>query len=660
MTIHELEHYSPGNGFYDVKDQLRCYIYKITENAACMGDAARDAINETNELEKRNSFIREKLIKSLGGLPPGGTPLNPQITGIIQCNGFRIEKVIFESRPGVYVTANLYVPDGIEYPAGAVLFLCGHHKRAKHEDEYQVVCQYLVRAGLVVLAQDPVGQGERLSYYEKSINGTTVRWGIYEHDYAGIQCWPLGDASARYFLHDAMRGVDYLCTRPEVNPGKIGVTGNSGGGTQTALMMICDPRIAVAAPGTFITSRIAHLYTGGPADAEHIWPGMSVYGFDHEDMLISMVPKPVLVLAATSDFFPIEGTRRTVERARRFWEMYGKSDNIELFEDDSPHKYTRSMAKKAAEFFSKHLLAAKTLPILFKEEEIKPIASSHLWCTNSGQVKGEIPGAKFIYHENCSRLDEIEEERKTIPGEQRKKMALKWLKEKVYYNRKPCEYNCRHFMNTQVDELVAQASIWRAQEGIFNYGVLLRNYQFAGMDIPVTIAVWDGGTAQMHHHIRWIKETCNSGRAVMVLDTSGVGNILPNSFRSMPPHDFYGVIFKFANDFMWLGDSIAALRTYDVLRAIEAVQQFPGIKKEDVRLYAYGRQGLYAQLAAALNENIKNIDVRESIDSFASFVRSHHYDRYDIMSIIFPGILKYFDLPDITRWIKERSKDVPG
>ncbi|NSW89118.1 MAG: acetylxylan esterase [Firmicutes bacterium] len=655
MTVQELEQYSPSIGFYDVKDQLRSVIYKLTEEAASTGNAIRDAINNIDELEKRKAFIREKLIESLGGLPPSDTPLNPQITGVIHCNGFRIEKVIFESRPKVFVTANLYVPDGVEYPVGAVLFLCGHHERAKHEDEYQIVCQYLVRAGLVVLAQDPIGQGERFSYYEKSINSTTVRWGIYEHDYAGIQCWPVGDASARYFLHDAMRGIDYLCTRSEVDPDKIGVTGNSGGGTQTALMMICDPRIAAAAPATFITSRIAHLYTGGPADAEHIWPGMSVYGFDHEDMIISMAPKPVLVLAATSDYFPIEGTRWTVERAKRFWEMYGKIDNIELFEDNSPHKYTQSMAKKAAEFFSKHLLSRKTLPILQEDEEIRPIESSRLWCTNSGQVRGEMQGARFIYHGNCNRLDEIEKQRETIPEDQRRKMAIKWLKEKVYYNRKPCEYNCRHLMVTQVDELVVQASMWWTQEGIFNYGVLFRDYQFIGEDLPATIAVWDGGTTQIQPHIKWIRDTCNLRRAVMVLDTSGVGNILPNSFRSMPPLDFYGVIFKLVNDLMWLGDSMATLRTYDVLRAIEVVQQFPGIKKGDVHLYAYGRQGLYAQLAAALNESIKDLEVVEGIGSFTSLVKSRYYDRYDIMSIILPGMLKYFDLPDIDRWVKERK-----
>lgn len=270
------------------------------------------------ELETRKKFMREKFIEALGGLPDSDAPLSPEVTGIIECDGFRIEKVIFQSRPGIFVTANLYVPDGIQDPQGAVLFVCGHHEQAKHADEYQIVCKYLVKAGLVVLTMDPVGQGERFSYYEKQLNMSTIEWGTTEHDYAGCQCWPLGQGIAQYFIHDAMWGVDYLCSRPEVDSSRIGVTGNSGGGLQTSMMMVCDPRMAAAAPATFIMNRRSYIYSGNAQDSEQIWPGMTALGFDHEDILMAMAPRPVLVLAVSSDFFPIEGTRDTVTRTQRF------------------------------------------------------------------------------------------------------------------------------------------------------------------------------------------------------------------------------------------------------------------------------------------------------------------------------------------------------
>ncbi|NSW91442.1 MAG: prolyl oligopeptidase family serine peptidase [Firmicutes bacterium] len=658
MTMQELEKYYENWWIYDFKDQLKRFIYKRSDEAFAQGDIFRDAIKTREELEKRAAYMREKFIESIGGLPPGDTPLNPRITGIIDCDGFRIEKVFFESRPGTYVTANLYIPDGITSPRGAVLFLCGHHKQAKHTDEYQVVCRYLVRAGLVVLAQDPIGQGERLSYYDKATGKTNVDWGVIEHDYAGCQCWPLGDGIARYFVHDAMRGIDYLCTRPEVDPSKIGVTGNSGGGTQTALMMMCDPRIAAAAPATFLMNRQTYMYTDMPQDSEQIWPGLTARGFDHEDILISMVPKPVLVLAVTSDFFPIEGTRRTVERTRRFWEMYGKKDNLKLFEDDSDHRYTRPMAKAAAEFFSEHLLGQKISP---DDESINPIEPSILWCTISGQVKGDMDNARTVYDENCDRLKEIEKQRNSMPENKRREIALNWLKEKIYSGRKPCDLNPRRFAVGQVDGLDVQICLWWSQEGIFNCAYLFRNFNFAGKELPLTIAIWDDGTNCLVPHADWIQKTCASGRIVMVLDTSGVGIMSQRQITYAPVQEVLGSIFKLTYDLLWLDDSMAALRTYDVIRAMDAVKVIPGINEDDINLYLSGRHGVYGLFAAVLDKTmldkrIKNIEVANGIVSFGEWVRSRYYDTHDIMSIVLPGMLKYFDLPDLEKWFYEKAE----
>lgn len=648
MTIHELEKNSPGAYFYDVKDQLKTFIYKRSEEAFIAGDTDRDLIKSIEELEKRKSFIREKLIESLGGLPPRDTPLNAVVVDVLHCKGYKIEKIIFESRPKAYVTANLYIPEGITEPRGAVLFLCGHFNEAKHHEEYQTVCLYLVNAGLVVMAQDPIGQGERLSYYEENIGRTTIDWGVMEHDYAGSQCWLLGDGIARYFVHDAMRGIDYLCTRPEVDPQKIGVTGNSGGGTQTSLVMVCDTRVAAAAPATFIMNRQTYMYSGMAQDSEQIWPRMTAIGFDHEDILMAMLPHPVLVLAVSSDFFPIEGTRRTVERIRRFCEMYGKTNLLELYEDDSDHHYTRPMAKAAAEFFSFHLLGRVATP---RDEDIKTLEPYRLCCTRTGQIRGEMKDARFVYEENIDRLEELEMQRRAEPDEICCSRAFEWLKEIVFKNRKPCRLNPRQYDYQQVNELMVQMYIWRAQEDYFNNAFVFRDYRFTDQKLPATIAVWDGGTGCIQQHIDWIRKECASGRTVVVLDTAGVGNIMPKPLNSMPPNDFLGVIFKLTHDLMWLNDSLAAIRVYDIIRALDAIELIKETKKEDIRLYAFGRQGFYALLAAFLDERVQSIAVDGGIESFSALVRSRYYNHYDIMSIILPGMLKYFDLPDIYRWI---------
>lgn len=649
MTIQELEKLSPNNYmYYDVKDQLKRFIYNLSEKAFEDGDRSRDEITGIEGLEARKAFMHDKFIDSLGGLPSLNTPLNAVTLGIMECDGYSIEKVIFESRPKTYVTANLYVPNGIKSPTGAVLFLCGHHEMAKHEPEYQIVCQYLVRAGLVVLTQDPVGQGERFSYFEKSLNNTTIEFGVTEHNYVGSQCWLLGDSLARYFIHDAMRGIDYLCTRLEVDPSRIGVTGNSGGGTQTTLVMMCDPRIAAAAPATFIMNRSAYMHSGMAQDAEQIWPKMTAYGFDHEDLLLSMTPKPVLVLAVTSDFFPIEGTRRTVGRVKRFWKMYGNDSNLMLYEDRSSHHYTRYMAKTAAEFFSLHLLGKKVTP---DDKTIKSIDPDSLWCTKSGQVGSELEDVRNVYEENCDRLSELEQQLNLTDEKERQARALGWLRGRVFFNRKTCDLNVRIFSEIQANDYLVDMCIWWSQEGIFNYALVFRDYRFKGKDIPVTIALWDDGSANLQPHFGWIRQTCSLGRAVMVLNVSGVGNIEPNNINSAPSKDFLGTIAKLTMELFWLGDSLAALRTYDVLRSLDAINEIPGLDGSDIQVLACGVHRLYGQLAAKLDNRINGVEMRDGVESFASLVRSRHYDYYDMASVIIPGILKYFDLPDIEKWI---------
>jgi len=654
MTLRELESRSPHGALYDVRSQLQQFVYKRSEEAFAAADAARDAIRTPEALATRQAWIRERFIECLGGLPASDTPLNARTVGIIECDGFRTEKVIFESRPKVVVTANLYLPDGITAPRGAVLFVCGHHDQAKHQDEYQVVCQYLVRAGLVVLAQDPVGQGERYSYYEPSLSGVTVNPGTGKHDYAGSQCLPLGDAIGRYFAHDSMRTIDYLCTRPEVDPQRIGITGNSGGGTQSSMVMLCDPRVAAAAPATFIMSRQQWVLSGGAQDAEQVWPASGAV-FDHEDILLAMVPKPVLVLAVTYDFFQIEGTRRTVARARRLWEVCGKPNHLALFEDVSDHKYTRAMAKIAAEFFSLHLLGSAVSP---DDASIAALPPSQLWCTASGQVRGEIVGARFVHEENRDRVAGLGAARQERPDAERRQAALAWLRERVLFDRRPCDLNPRPYDAAQAEELSAECWMWWSQEGLLSNAIILRNLELAGQELPVTLAVWPEGTNSLLAHLCWIRETCAAGRAVVVLDPSGVGGLTPHPMRDGGDPAYVSRVLH--DDLVWIGDSLAALRTYDVIRAVDAVALIPGLASDDVRVYGTGRYAIYGQFAAALDMRIAGIDVVHGMGSYADWVTARHYDSHDIRSVILPGVLRHFDLPDLDRWLCERSGRCAG
>jgi cephalosporin-C deacetylase-like acetyl esterase len=548
------------------------------------------------------------------------------------------------------VTANLYLPHGITQPRGAVLFLSGHHAEAKHVAQYQVVCRHLAKAGLVVLAQDPIGQGERFSYYEPALRGTTVECCCPEHDQAGTQCSLLGDGIARYFLHDAMRGIDLLSSRPEVDPQRIGVTGNSGGGTQTCLMMLGDPRIAAAAPGTFLMNRRTYMYSGGAQDAEQVWPGLTALGIDHEDILLAMCPKPVCVLAVQYDFFPIEGTRETVERSRRLWKLCGHESDLRLVEDRSVHNYTPKLAKAAARFFSKHLLGKEGA---VRSDGLQAIEGRRLWCTTSGQVRADFPQARAVYEENQDRLKALERARERLPDEKWRKRAQAWLKDRIESGRQRVPTNLRCCSRGAVNELAVDAGLWWSQKGLMNEGLLIRHFKREGQRLPVTVAVWDDGTRSLRPHWGWIRATCVAGRAVLVLNVTGMAGGEPNALNMWSAQSLYGSVRKLSDDLVWLNDSLCAMRAWDVLRSLDALAEWPGVEPRNLSVYAHGRQGLYAELAAAVEPRLWNIEVHEPLTRFADWVRARHYEAEGCRSLVLPGILKYCDLSDLRRWRKK-------
>ena len=648
MNLSSLEKHAALRGYWDVGDQLKQHIYGRAHAAFIRGDAARDAIRSPAALAARQRMIQRAFLRGIGGLPPRGGRVPARTTGCVRGKGFRIEKILFASRPRTYVTANLYLPRELDGPRGAVLFLCGHHREAKHHPEYQRVCQMLAQAGLVVFAQDPIGQGERLSYLDAASKRAGVDWGTCEHEHAGVQCLPLGDGLARWFLHDAMRGLDYLSARPEVDPRRIGVTGNSGGGTQTSMMMLADRRIAAAAPATFLMNRERFMRTGIAQDAEQIWTGFTAAGLDHEDILLAMCPKPVRVLAVKSDFFPIEGTRRTVERCRRLWKMRGRSADLDLVEDDSVHRYTPRLAEAAAEFFARHLLGKRRVSGL----RPAPFRGATLWCTRAGQVKKEFSDARVVHDENRDRL------RKILAGPRpARARALAWLRRRVHAGRTRCALQPRFISRNAKGLIEVVEAFWWSQPDLFGHGYLLRSAKKRAGRRPVCLAIWDGGTARLRAHAAWLRAQCRRGRAVLVLNVSGIGALAPNALSPRPLAAAFGTFHKLSNELQWLGDDLAALRAYDVTRAMDLIAEWPGLDPRRITLYGEGRQGLYALLAGAVDPRPREVRTVGGLGSYAAFVRARLYDATDIHSALIHGILRWCDLPDLARW---RSSQIHG
>ncbi len=623
--------------FMDLSVQLQMHVYRRSEAEFVRWEKRKDGLRTVEEARAWQEHIRKTALDAIGGLPSSDSPLAPRVTGELKGEGFRVEKVIYESSPGVEVTSALYVPDGLKGRTAAVLFVCGHSLEAKGYPVYQAVCHRLVRNGLVVLAVDPPGQGERKSYLDGD-GREIVRWGTSEHDYVGLQCWWLGQSSARYFIHDAVRGIDYLQSRPEVDASRIGVTGNSGGGTQSSWLMMIEPRLAAAAPGTYVMRRLEYMWTGQAQDSEQVIPGGTLNGLDHEDFLIAMAPRPVLVLAADYDYFCGEGTVRSVERAGRIYRLFDREENLGLARARTTHSYSPGLAKASTEFFCKHLLQKPASELDHTDPE--PFAPEDLWCTKKGQVLLDDPSTRRIFDRNLAEYESRD-------GKTGTEGAAAWLKEKVTEGRDACELNPRWPWDAVVEGVRVSQGFWFTEARVCNAGFLIRPAEGGHDDL--TIVLLDRGTLDMHTRRQWLIDEVRGGHALLVMDVRGFGNLLPRPVNPIKLEERYGTVFKLTSDLVCLGDDLASMRVYDVLRAVDLARTDPMIDLggKPVRIFGSGTGGFYAYISAAIDGRVASCEIEDAFFSLDSLMRTRYYHDDRLNQLLVFGMAARFDLPDL-------------
>ena len=328
-------------------------------------------------IEQRREETRRTMLRLIGGLPETKAPLNARITGRFERQGYRVENVIFESFPGYLVTANFYLPAGAG-PFPAVVGVAGHSVNGKASATHPDAWIGFAKRGYAVLAFDPAGQGERLMHYDADTGGSAVGIGTAEHTAAGLAAMLLGQGFARYEIWDGIRAVDYLLTRKEVDPKRIAVAGNSGGGTQAAYLAVFEPRLAAVISSCYMT-RWRELWHGpGPQDAEQVWPGFISAGLDFDDFALAFAPRPYLMTTAIRDYFPIDGARATYRRITDLFERLGASQNAGYFEYDDGHGWSRPRREAAYRWLDKHFAGRETdgaEPAIQVEPESRLLAS---------------------------------------------------------------------------------------------------------------------------------------------------------------------------------------------------------------------------------------------------------------------------------------------
>jgi dienelactone hydrolase len=371
------------------------YLRYQIDQAWRQDDARRarfESVRTEADLLALRKEIRARLLEVIGGLPETRTPLNARVTGTVPMDGYRIEKVVFESLPGIHVTALVYVPDAPGGPKPAVLVPCGHAPDGKSFRNYQELSGQLARRGYVVISWDPVGQGERSQFWDAARGRSRYNLVCGEHAVLGNLACLAGTTLDRYMVWDGMRALDYLLTRPDVDATRIAVTGTSGGGFQSLYLGALDERIGVVAPSCFVTSlpmRMANrIFEDPDSDPEQDPYRLLSAGIDHPGLLLLVYPRPVILLAAVKDFFPIEGTRKTFREVAALYRAFGHGDRIEMAEGVHGHMYSPENRRAAFAFIDRFT----GRPARTTLDPIKVLDAPALRCTPTGQVRVDLAG----------------------------------------------------------------------------------------------------------------------------------------------------------------------------------------------------------------------------------------------------------------------------
>jgi len=607
-------------------------------------DQQRSALGTQADAEAYVRDVQQKIQQCFGPWPDK-TPLNPRITGRLKRDTYIIENLIFESRPGFLVTANLYIPSGRAFPLPGVIGTCGHSATGKIAESYQAFAQGLARQGYVVLIYDPLGQGERLQYPNdklKSRKGVGVR----EHLYAGNQQILVNEFLGTWRAWDGIRALDYLLTRPEVDPARIGVTGNSGGGTMTTWLCGVERRWTMAAPSCFVTSFLHNLENELPADTEQCPPRALALGLDHSDFLAAMAPAPVIILAKEKDYFDVRGSEQALQRLQQLYGLLDAETQIKLFVGPTPHGFSQENREAMYQWFNHvtQISTAQSEPNLPMEEE------QVLWCTPQGQVS--TLESKPIYAFTREKSQMLAQQRPaqmsldTLKHQVRQVLKLTVappqapIDYRILRNRRARAYPKAHWTTYLVQsEPGIHAVVYRLSD---------ERHLSRPPQAPQRAFLYvshQSSDAELRNE-PLIKEllAADPNAAFYTCDVRGIGESQPDTCGENSYLQPYGSDYFYATHSLMLGHPYVGQRTHDVLQVIQWLKQNG---HTEIHLVGKGWGAIPATFAGLLADQVSQVTLKNALSSYSVIAESVDY-AWPLSSLV-PGILMEFDLPDCYR-----------
>ena len=553
--------------------------------------------------DQRKAQVRRKILDLMGGLPENRGRLSVKQFGTLPGDGFHVEKLAYESLPGFWVTANLYVPETGKAPFPAVILSPGHEATGK-QSQYSFGANF-ARSGIVALAIDPLGQGERLQYFDPAKKASTIGGSTGEHGEANVPAMLLGEEVARYFVNDGMRGIDYLISRSDVNPDRIGALGCSGGGTATAYLAALDDRVKVAGVACYITSFQELLPSAtGVQEAEQSIPHFIEQGLDFGDWVELFAPKPYAIISTTNDMFPFEGARQTYEEVKRIYKLYGAEDHLQWITGPGGHGNLGPISPAILGFFIHHLAGGPAGDANFMA--MRPQHPENLLCTPTGQVSTSLGGetvASLVSKSDPAGeapvVPQFARRHPRLDRSDRKTRRHRWAESSRPISARataliPSRFNAKA---AEVTGLIAIPDAWPSGR---KPAVLLLNPQQGDFD-----------------------RLAKSGHIVMTLEP-----------RPSPPgtegakSPYLGTFNLLSLRAFLVGKTIVGMRVEDTIHAVDWLSARADVDASAITVYGNGPMGAVVLHAAALDSRIRSVIVENTLTSYRMILNSHCIEMY--------------------------------
>ena len=606
-------------------------------------------LQSKEDLVSYQNRIKAEYLKMLGSLPEK-TPLNPIITGKIKKKNYTVEKVAFESRPDHHVTALLYLPEG-KGPFPGILHMPGHSLTSKGRDYYQTIGRCFAMNGFVVLQIDPVCQGERCQICQndsvRSIDnsGTPVDQSTTDqHELYNEKLMLLGSGMVAWEVWDHIRSIDYLCSRPEVDAGKIGITGLSGGGTQTTYLVSLDSRIKAAVPSSYIATTEEKFRTIGSQDGCQQLSAEGKRGIEEQDFLFMAAPTPVLILSTYGDFFPYKGSLTASHELKEMYRVLGLEGRVRQFAAPGEHGMPGISLEADVRWMS-WWLRGDSSNIVHDTLTNDFIPLKDTYVTESGQVLSWFKNEKSISDYSLMMLEKCRQSRERFLSQcSYDKLAAKTAELIGYENIDDIKGGS--FPGTfNWEGLTIEKHLIIRDRGFKLPALIIKPKKFAKEGAPaIILSGCFGKMNELTRNKQFVMEKLKEGYVVMIVDVSNTGELRSNKKVS---GSGVGYEFAVAKMCVYAGRTLLGYRAEDLNIAKNYLMTVLKINNKVIELLASEQIGPSAVHASFIDKGYSKLYLLNSLDSWETFVKSHFMP--DNTGIIVPDVLNYYDLPDLIK-----------